>query len=49
MPQAQLLFEDELIAKDQYFPFAGFVKTGTKLSAHRCPKCGLICFSPNAG
>ena len=43
-PQAQLHFNDELIAKDLYVPVLGFFKRGTKLSAQRCKACSLVLF-----
>jgi hypothetical protein len=43
-PQAQLHFDDELIAKNQYVPVVGLFSQGTKLAAYRCRSCSLVSF-----
>jgi hypothetical protein len=43
-PQAQLHFNGELIAKDQYIPLLSFLKSGKKLTAQRCRACALVTF-----
>lgn len=42
--QAQLHFNDDLIAKDQYIPVLSFFRHGTKLVAKRCKACRLVSF-----
>jgi hypothetical protein len=43
-PQAQLHFNNDLIAKDQYVPVLGLLRKGTKLPAQRCKSCRLVSF-----
>jgi hypothetical protein len=43
-PQAQLLFERELILKNQYFPVTGLFRKGTAATGYRCRACKIICF-----
>jgi hypothetical protein len=43
-PQAQLLFNNELLFKNTYIPVVGLFTSGTKVSASRCPKCRIVCF-----
>lgn len=48
-PQAQLHFNDDLIAKDQYIPVLGFFGQGTELRAERCKTCRMVSFEYPAG
>ena len=41
-PQAQLLFNGDVILKDQYVPVMGFFTNGTTAIGHRCEDCRLV-------
>jgi hypothetical protein len=44
LPQAQLLFDSDLLLKDQYLPLVSYLGRGTRLIAHRCKVCRIVCF-----
>lgn len=43
-PQAQLLFNDELLLKNNYVPVISAFTGGTKAPAFRCRVCRLVAF-----
>jgi hypothetical protein len=44
LPQAQLLFDSEVLLKDQYVPLVGLLRRGTTAPAYRCRSCRIVCF-----